>query len=56
LFIIGIPAVYTAQPIGAFGLLEIILLIIAAVIGLVFQLLDIEISSAVKKPLVLDKC
>lgn len=44
LFIIGIPAVYTAQPIGIMGLIGIILMILAAVIALGFSLLDIDIS------------
>jgi hypothetical protein len=48
LFIIGIPAVYTAQPIGTVGLAGMILIIVAAVIALGFQLLDIAISPAVE--------
>lgn len=44
LFIIGIPAVYTAQPVGTLGLVGIILMILSAIIALGFRLLDIELS------------
>jgi hypothetical protein len=47
LFIIGIPAVYSAQPIGTPGLVGIILLIVAAVIALGFRLLDLPLSPTV---------
>ena len=52
LFIIGIPAVYTAQPIGTSGLAGVILMIVAAVIALGFNLLDIEISQTLESLLI----
>lgn len=48
LFIVGIPAVYTAQPIGTAGLVGIVLIVIAAVIALGFQVLDIAISATLE--------
>ncbi len=48
LFIIGIPAAYTSQPLGTPGLVGIILVVLAAVIALGFQSLDLNLSPALE--------
>jgi hypothetical protein len=52
LFIVGIPAVYTTQPIGTAGLVGVILMIVAALIALGFRLLDLPLSEGVQDVLI----
>jgi len=52
LFIVGIPAVYTAQPLGSLGLVGIVLVVIAALIALGFRLLDLNLATSIQSILI----